>query len=100
MAQRFLEPSEETMVMEDIGNKYLKILLDKSFLQNAKRMSMVILSGAKCMISYMIFCSQFQNQNLQFQIISARYEVYLLDLMAEQHQEFHLKVMVSQNSAH
>ena len=37
MAQGFLEPSEESMVMEDIGNKYLKILLDKSFLQNAKR---------------------------------------------------------------
>ena len=25
------------MVMEDIGNKYLKILLDKSFLRNAKK---------------------------------------------------------------
>ena len=37
MAQGFLEPSEEIMVMEDIGNKYLKILLDKSFLQNAKK---------------------------------------------------------------
>ena len=61
---------------------------------------MVILSGAKCMISYMILCSQFQNQNLQFQIFSARYEVYLLDLMAKQHQEFYLKVMVSQNCAH
>ena len=37
MAQGFLEPSKEIMVMEDIGNKYLKILLDKSFLQNAKK---------------------------------------------------------------
>ena len=37
MAQGFLEPSEESMVMEDIDNKYLKILLDKSFLQNAKK---------------------------------------------------------------
>ena len=37
MAQGFLEPSEESMVMEDIGNKHLKILLDKSFLQNAKK---------------------------------------------------------------
>ena len=37
MAQGFLEPSEEIMVMENIGNKYLKILLDKSFLQHAKK---------------------------------------------------------------
>ena len=37
MAQGFLEPSEESMVMEDIDNKYLKILLDKYFLQNAKK---------------------------------------------------------------
>ena len=37
MAQGFLDPSEENMVMEDIGNKHLKILLDKSFLQNAKK---------------------------------------------------------------
>ena len=37
MAQGFLEPFEESMVMEDIGNKHLKILLDKSFLQNAKK---------------------------------------------------------------
>ena len=66
MAQGFLQPSEEIMVMEDIGNKSLKILLDKSFLEMQKRMSMVILSSAKCMISYMILCSQFQNQNFQF----------------------------------
>ena len=37
MAQGFLEPSEESMVMLDIGNKYLKILVGKSFLQNAKK---------------------------------------------------------------
>ena len=37
MAQGFLEPSEESMMMEDIGNKYLKILLEKYFLQNAKK---------------------------------------------------------------
>ena len=37
MAEGFLEPSKESMVMEDIGNKYFKILLDKSFLQNGKR---------------------------------------------------------------
>ena len=60
---------------------------------------MEILSTAKCIIRYMILCSQFQNQNLQFQIISARYEVYLLDLTAKQHQKFYLKVMVSQNCA-
>ena len=34
MAQVFLDPFEESMV---IGNKHLKILLDKSFLQNAKK---------------------------------------------------------------
>nr|XP_023876799.1 disease resistance protein RGA2-like [Quercus suber] len=37
MAEGFLEPSKESMVMEDIGNKYFNILLDKSFLQNGKR---------------------------------------------------------------
>ncbi|KAK9997228.1 hypothetical protein SO802_021914 [Lithocarpus litseifolius] len=37
MAEGFLEPSKESLVMEDIGNKYFKILLDKSFLQNGKR---------------------------------------------------------------
>ena len=37
MAQGFLEPFEESMVMEDIGNKHVKFLLDKSFLQNAKK---------------------------------------------------------------
>ena len=37
MAEGFLEPSKESMLMEDIGNKYFKILLDKSFLQNGKR---------------------------------------------------------------
>ncbi|XP_050258071.1 putative disease resistance RPP13-like protein 1 isoform X1 [Quercus robur] len=37
MAQGFLELSKESMVMEDIGNKYFKILLDKSLLQNGKK---------------------------------------------------------------
>ena len=37
MAQGFLEPAEEGMVMEDVGNKYFKILLDKFILQDAKK---------------------------------------------------------------
>ncbi|XP_030958659.1 putative disease resistance protein RGA1 [Quercus lobata] len=37
MAQELLKPSEESMVMEDIGNKYFNTLLDKFFLQNAKK---------------------------------------------------------------
>ena len=34
MAHGFLDPFEESMV---IGNMHLKILLEKSFLQNAKK---------------------------------------------------------------
>ena len=37
MAQGFLEPSEESMEMEDVGNEYFKILLDKVFLQDTKK---------------------------------------------------------------
>ena len=64
MVQGFLEPSEESMVMEDIGNKYFKILLEKSFLQNAKKDEYGNIISCKCIIWYMILCSQFQNQNL------------------------------------
>ena len=77
MAQGFLEPSEESMVMEDIGNKYFKILLDKFFLQNAKKDECGNITAAKCIIRYMILCSQFQNQNLQFQIISATRSLFI-----------------------